>query len=81
MGTKAFVVAFVGKYNVFPVRSRVILSIPGSSYEFPSVLYASKLASVGHYSSSLWPGIGLYCIFANPVRSKCYSLELTLVRR
>ena len=76
---QAFLMAFVGHYNAFSVRSHALLCVPGHSCVFPCVLYASELASVGNYSYLLWPRIGLCYIFTNPVRSQCYSLESTLV--
>ena len=91
-GKCVFVCAFIGhsrwpfsgiitSFPCAPVRSCAFLCVPGRSCVFPCVLYASELASVGHYSSSLWPRIGLCCRFANPLCSQFYSLELTLVRR
>ena len=67
--------AFVGHYNVFPLRSRALLCVPGSSCVFPCVIYASELESVGHYLSSLWPWIGICCRWPNPLHSQCYNLE------
>ena len=72
---------------VFLVRSCVPLCVTRSSYALLCILYASELASVGHYSSIMcnhvhliWPLIGLCCRFINTVCYKFYIPESTLVR-
>ena len=70
---------FCWRLYVFPEHSCALLCVTGCSCVFPCVLYASKLASVGHYLSLLWPKIGLCCRFSNPVRSQCYNLDSNLV--
>ena len=85
------VYAFIGNsqwplYDIIRIPC-VIQCAPGRSRYFLCVLYASKLASVGHYLSItsdpvrlLWLRIGFCCKFTNPVHSQCYSLEQILVR-
>ena len=83
------VYAFIGNsqwplYDIIRIPC-VIQCAPGRSRYFLCVLYASKLASVGHYFPivcdpvhSIWPQIGFCSRFANPVRYQYYSLESTL---
>ena len=72
---------------VFPVSSREPLCILGRFYVFLYIIYASKLASVGNYSSIkcdpvhfMSPRISLCCSLSNLVHYQCYRIISTIVR-